>query len=327
MTITELERESGVGRNTIYYYIGDGLLPPAQKASATRSVYNRAHVELLHEITRLKTEGLSLREIREELADRIEAAAENGVDLVAKQNEATREAMLQVAARRFAEHGYEKTRISDVCRDMGVNAQLIYAHFPSKKHLFMACFEVYFEWMNEQVVAPIEETADSATRLAWRVWAGLGIQALSRDLQAMARVEALHPESELRPLVRKVYENMLAGSADELAGDRRAGANPGLFDDELVSYGFLGVLENMYLRSTWDSRYTREDIMRNLLGMFLAVRAAYEGRIDLSKDWQAVAGLVKDLARKLPNVSGLPGHVEGERPHDHGRAQATGSES
>jgi AcrR family transcriptional regulator len=315
LTISELERESGVGRNTIYYYIGDGLLPPAQKASATRSVYNQSHVELLREITRLKAEGLSLREIRDELAERIETAADNDVDLVAKQNEATREGILQAAARRFAEHGYEKTRISDICRDLGVNAQLLYAHFPSKKHLFMACFEVYFEWMNEQVVAPIAQSTDSATRLAWRVWAGLGIQALSRDLQAMARVEALHPESELRPLVREVYENMLSGSADELAADRRAGANPGIFDDELVAYAFLGVLENMYLRSTWDDKYTNEDIMRNLVAMFLAVRAAYEGRVDLSNDWQAMAGLVKDLARRSPNVSGSPGHSGPDGPH------------
>jgi DNA-binding transcriptional MerR regulator len=107
LTITELERESGVGRNTIYYYIGDGLLPPAQKASATRSIYNQAHVELLREITRLKGEGLSLRDIREELAERIETAAENDVDLVARQNKATIEAILQAAARRFAAHGYE----------------------------------------------------------------------------------------------------------------------------------------------------------------------------------------------------------------------------
>ncbi len=213
---------------------------------------------------------------------------------------------MQVAARRFAEDGYEKTRISDICTDMGVNAQLIYAHFPSKKHLFMACFAVYFEWMNSQVIAPIAESADSAARLAWRVWAGLGLQTLSRDLQAMARVEALHPESELRPLVRDVYEKMLAGSADELAADRKTGANAGLFDDELVAYGFLGVLENMYLRSTWDRRYTNEDILRNLVAMFLAVRAAYEGRVDLSEDWQALAGLVKDLGQRTPDVASFP---------------------
>jgi AcrR family transcriptional regulator len=306
MTISELERESGVGRNTIYYYISDGLLPPAQKASATRAVYDRSHVELLREITRLKAQGLSLREIREQLADQIEAAAEHGVDLVAKQNEATRDAILQAAARRFAEHSYENTRINDICRDLGINAQLLYSHFPSKKHLFMACFKVYFEWMNAHVVDPIERTDDSAARLAWRVWAGFGIQALSRDLQAMARVEALHAESDLRPLVREVYENILAGAAEEIAADRVDGANPGLFDDELVSYGFLGVLENMLMRATWDDKYTNEEIMRSLLAMFLAVRAAYRGRIDLTKDWEAIADLVKDLARKLPSVSELP---------------------
>jgi len=306
MTISQLERESGVGRNTIYYYISEGLLPPAQKASATRAVYNRSHAELLQEITRLKAEGLTLREIREELADRVEAAAENGVDLVARQTEATREAILQAAARRFMEHGYEDTRMSDVCRDVGINSQLLYSHFSSKKHLFIACFNVYFQWMDVQVVDPIAQCPDSAARLAWRVWAGLGIQALSRDLQAMARVEALHPGSELNPLVREVYENMLRGAAEELASERRPDANPGLFDDELVTHGFLGVLESMEMRATWDSKYSPRDILCNLLAMFLAVRAAYQGRVDLTGDWLALAPLVEQLVAKLPSAPSLP---------------------
>ena len=306
LTISALERESGVGRNTIYYYIGFGLLPPAQKASATRAVYDQSHLDLLREITRLKGNGLSLAEIRAELAERIETAAENSVDLVAQQSKATREAILQSAARRFATQGYEKTRISDICTDLGVNAQHLYAHFPSKKHLFIACFEVYSEWMNVQVQDSIDQSADSAARLAWRVWAGLGLQALSRDLQAMARVEALHPHSELRPLVRKVYEKILAGSADELAIDRKDGANPGLFDDELVAYGFLGVLENMAMRATWDRKYSGEDIMRSLLGMFLAVRAAYQGRIDLTGDWREIDELVKGLVNRPPGRPAFP---------------------
>jgi AcrR family transcriptional regulator/predicted DNA-binding transcriptional regulator AlpA len=306
LTISELERETGVGRNTIYYYVSEGLLPSAQKASTTRAVYDEAHVDLLREITRLKAEGLSLKKIRERLAGRIKAAAENGIDLVAKQNEATRDAILQAAALRFAEQGYERTRISDICRDLGVNAQLLYGHFPSKKHLFIACFDVYVSWMNARVAAPIEQTTDSATRLAWRVWAGLGLQALSRDLQAMARVEALHPASDLRPLVREVYEKMLAGSADELGADRKTVASAGLFDDELVAYGFLGVLENMEMRAYWDDKYTERDIMRNLLTMFLAVRAVYEGRVDLTKDWEAIAGLVEQLAAELPKAPKLP---------------------
>jgi DNA-binding transcriptional MerR regulator len=194
-TISELERETGVGRETIYYYIREGLLPPAQTASATRAIYDQSHVELLKEIKRLKAGGLSLKQIRDRLGDRVEAAAENGVDLVAKQNENTRDAILQVAARRFAERGFERTRISDICKEVGVTAQLLYGNFPSKRHLFIACYDVYVNWMNVQVVPPIEETDDSAARLAWRSWASYGIRALSPDLQALARVEAFGPWS------------------------------------------------------------------------------------------------------------------------------------
>jgi AcrR family transcriptional regulator len=306
LTISELESESGVGRDTVYHYVSIGLLPPAQKARATRGLYDQSHVDLLSEINRLKAEGLSLREIRGLLAERIETAQDTGVDLVATQHEAVRDAILQAAARRFAEHGYEKTRVTDLCKDVGVSAQLLYAHFPSKRHLFIACFEVYFEWMNAQVAAPIEQATDSATRQALRVWAGLGLQSLSKDLQAMARVEAFNPESELQPLVRKVYEEILAGSADELSAERKPGADPGVFSDELVAYGLLGALENMFMRATWDDRFTNEDIMRNLVGMFMAVRAAYQGRVDLAPEWKDMVGLVSGLSGRLPTMAEQP---------------------
>ena len=307
LAISELERATGVGRGTIYYYVSEGLLPRGQKASATRAIYGQSHVDLLQEITRLKAEGLSLREIRERLRDRVETAGRSGVDLVAKQTADTRDAILQTAARRFAERGYERTRIGDLCKEVGITAQVLYGIFPSKRHLFIACYDVYFEWMRKQVEPPIEETGDSAARLAWRSWASYGIQALSPDLQALARVEAFHPESELRSLVRGVYGKILAGTGGELAEGRRAGANPGLFDDELVVYAFLGALENMQMRASWDNAYTRQDVMRNLVAIFMAVRAAYAGRIELSEEWEAVAGLVDRLAASTPRPPGPRG--------------------
>jgi len=99
LTISQLERDSGVGRSTIYYYISEGLLPPAQKASATRAVYDQTYVDLLRAIGNMKADGLGLKEIRHRLAKRVAAAAENGVDLVAQQSEETRAAILDAAAR------------------------------------------------------------------------------------------------------------------------------------------------------------------------------------------------------------------------------------
>lgn len=310
LTISDLERATGVGRDTIHFYIGEGLLPPAQKASATRSIYERSHVELLQEIVRLKAEGLSLKEIRAQLHDRIEAAAQNGVDLVARQSEAIRTVILETAARRFAERGYQRTRISDLCKEVGVTAQVLYAHFPSKRHLFINCYRVYYQWMYAQVQPFIERTDDLNARLALRSWASFGIQSFSPDLQAMARVEAVHPESDLRPLVRGLYAEILESTKEELESERRLGresraeAGPGLLDEELVSYAFIGALENMQMRASWDDRYTRRDVMRNLLTMYMAVRAIFSGKLDPAGDWAAVAGLVESLAETTPDVEG-----------------------
>lgn len=307
LTISQLERETGVGRSAIYYYISEGLLPPAQKASATRAVYNQSHVDLIREIGRLKGEGLGLKDIRDLLRERVTVATESDVDLVARQSEATNTAIVQAAARSFAQRGYEKTRISDICKEVGITAQLLYSHFRSKRHLFVACYEVYFEWMHSKVVPPIEATADSAARMAWRNWASYGIRALSPDLQATARVEAIQDEGELRALVRGVYERILEGTKQELTADRRAGPNFDLFDDELTAYAFLGALENMQMRESWDDRYTKRDVIRNLVAMFLAVRAAYSGRVDLTTEWEAVAALVDLLATKHPGYEEVVG--------------------
>jgi AcrR family transcriptional regulator len=301
-TISQLEKATGVGRDTVYYYIREGLLPAGQKASATRSIYDESHAGLLREIGRLKSGGLSLREIRDRLGARIEQAAEVGIDLVAQQSEDSRNAILQVAARRFAKHGYERTRIADICKAAGVTAQVLYGHFPSKRHLFIACYQVYFEWMYVQAQPAIEQTSDLNARLAWRAWASYGIQSFSPDLQALSRVEAVHPESDLRGLLRGLFAAILDPTVQELSAERRAGANPGLFDDELISYAFEGALGNMQMRASWDGKYGRQDVIRNLLVMFMAVRAAYTGRVELTAEWNAVADLVGALATSDPRA-------------------------
>ena len=302
-SISDLERETGVGRTTIHYYITAGLLPPAQKASPTRAVYNELHVELLGEILRLKGEGLTLKEIEERLGPRMEAALENNVDLVARENEKMRNALVDAAAHRFAELGYERTRISDICRDLGVTVPVLYGYFPSKKHLFIACFQTYFEWSHVGLAEHLKAANDTAIHQAWWSWANYARQAFSTDLQALARVEAFHPESELRPLVRETYEEMLIEPIRALAREHRDSANSGLFDDELVAYGLLGALESMQMRASWDEKYTRDDVIRNRVTMFLAIRAAYAGRVDLVAEWRPISDDVERISRMpLPKV-------------------------
>ena len=60
----------------------------------------------------------------------------------------------------------------------------------------------------------------------------------------------------------------------------------------------------MQMASSWDSRFTKKDVMRNLLVMLMAVRAAYSGRIDLTQEWEAARGLVEELAARAPRPRG-----------------------
>ncbi len=56
MRMRELEKASGVGRETIRYYIREGLLPEPDRASRNSAFYNDTHVSRLRAIKRLQEE-------------------------------------------------------------------------------------------------------------------------------------------------------------------------------------------------------------------------------------------------------------------------------
>lgn len=56
MRMRELERLTGVGRETIRYYIREGLLPEPERASANSASYREEHVTRLRAIKRLQEE-------------------------------------------------------------------------------------------------------------------------------------------------------------------------------------------------------------------------------------------------------------------------------
>src|SRR5512133_3714560 len=159
LTIGDLEAESGTSRSTIYYYVRAGLLPPAQKSSPTRALYTDAHVELLEEIRRLKQEGLDIKAIREQLQHRVHSASQNGEDLVARQGEETRRAILRTAAREFARNGYRQTRIADIIAELGITPQVLYANFPTKRDLFAAAYRESLD-ISMSVIEPRLEGED-----------------------------------------------------------------------------------------------------------------------------------------------------------------------
>ena len=304
LTITDLERASGVPRSTIYYYVREGLLPTAQKAAASRAIYSDRHLALLGDISTLKRDGVSLQAIKERLASQILAAGDTGVDLVAEQNEQSRQAILAAAARLFVRKGYKRTRVADIIQEVGITPPVFYSHFASKQDLFVEAFGVFVSWMRGFLEGRLADEPDPAAREIARTHGYLGVQTLSPDLMALVRSEALHEDEDdaLRKAVKRSYKDMTQDTLDDLEGVRRQAGVTLPAPDELMAYGLLGGVENVVMRASWDDRYSRDDVLWTTLCMFLAVQAVYSGRLDLQAEFARYADAVERLAQTPPPV-------------------------
>ena len=76
--------------------------------------------------------------------------------------QATREHLLEVATRLFADRGYESTSIETVLQEAGVSRGALYHHFSSKENLFEA---VYASAQTRVAREIVEEAVGAATPL------------------------------------------------------------------------------------------------------------------------------------------------------------------
>jgi AcrR family transcriptional regulator len=300
LTIGELESEASVPRQTIYYYVRTGLLPPAQKASRSRALYTEEHLALLGEIEKLRRRGLRRSAIKAQLAGRVREAGSTGVDLVARREEETRQAILVAATRSFATKGYKGTRMADLIDELGITPQVLYGHFATKRDLFVACYKIAVLCMDAYLRPQFENAQDSAEMQVWYMYADSGIKAFAPNLMMLAVEAAQHDEDARRDL-REAYRVITEDAVADLRSMRRGEDDPP-FSDELIVHAIFGGFEQMLARAGLDDEYSWQDCVRNGLGLFLAVRAAYCGELDLSDLTTRYGTLLDEVAQLPPPV-------------------------
>ena len=281
LSIKELAEVTGVPRTTIHYYLRQGLLPRPQKTAASRSLYTEEHAEILREIAELKNAGLSLAEIESELRHRLDRFNEIPVDLVAQEYDRVHSRILAVAMRDFSTKGYKNTHVTTIMKELGITASVFYAHFPSKRRLLAECVSTMMEWSLVYGDSRRDSTEDPAERLMWLAFASLHVFDLGSSGLALIRVEKIHDDAELeeadRGSPRGVIERITKDFCRCPGRDSRSPAVP----DELVAHSLLGAYEQTYFRLFSDREYSRRDLLRTHLWVFLAVQAARRGEIDI----------------------------------------------
>jgi AcrR family transcriptional regulator len=294
LTISELERASGVPRTTIHFYLREKLLSPGLKTAATRALYSQRHLDRLSAIERLKKEGLSLPAIKQALGEDGEPPdqyAENH----ARRADLERQSILEAAAHRFASAGYTGTRVADIVKDVGVNKQVLYFHFPTKRALFLESLEVYVGWLVVANESAIKSVADPYERLLLRMDAFASLQKNSPLFLSLLRAESWTQGEDARGVAQRILTRLVQPTIDELEVLRNERTPAGLHED-IFAHGLLGFGDAVRVISMMGRQVSLLEALRASVAIFACVRAIWSGDFAVRELLSKYDGLINQIA-------------------------------
>jgi AcrR family transcriptional regulator len=140
----------------------------------------------------------------------------------AAQGRATREQLIEVATRLFAERGYEDTSIEEVLTAAGVSRGALYHHFGGKDALFKAVVETVEDRVMRTLSAAGSEAPDAFGRLrdTSLAWVGMAVdpviqRVVLRDAPSVLGLERWHDPDQQQAVVA------MRAILGELAGEGR----------------------------------------------------------------------------------------------------------
>ena len=185
--------------------------------------------------------------------------------------EATRQSIVEAAARVFRRDGYSGARLSDIAGEIGMKAGSLYYHFDSREALVEAVMEMGTKRTHEAVMERLRalpEDADHLTRLEAAIETHLVMVLVQEDI-ASATTKLI---SQVPPQIR---DKLLAGQRaygalwrSLLVAARKGGAIRADVDLSVVRMSIMGALN---WAADWykPGRLTPREIARDITTMVL----------------------------------------------------------
>ncbi|MBU1670771.1 MAG: MerR family transcriptional regulator [Actinobacteria bacterium] len=255
--ISDLEKLTGLNRNTIHYYVREGLVSPPYRTGKTMAYYDDEHIAELNEIRLLRNRGMSLSYIRSEMQKKSGGAEAPRVesDVSAER----RRRIMDKGVELFTRRGYYQTKVEDIAREVGVGNSTFYRYFPNKRALFIECLNDVYQTMFEGVWGELREKTDPMVRLKERARIVLNSYSQFVDI-----LQVLHNAVEDDPGLEAKRKEIYAIIAATLKRDILNGIEQGVFPEvnaDVWSYMLLGLLESASLLLTLDSRYEPDEVV------------------------------------------------------------------
>ncbi|MEU7895864.1 TetR/AcrR family transcriptional regulator [Nonomuraea sp. NPDC049152] len=162
------------------------------------------------------------------------------MNLKAERGAATRDRVLAIATRLFAEHGYDGTSIEMVLHESALSRGALYHHYAGKDALFEAVLEAVETRVGHEIAEAVKGAADAeeALRQGARAWIRLASEQVIQRIvlidapsvlgwEKWREVEARHAFGMLKGALRatkavqddhlEVYAHMLLAAINEIA--------------------------------------------------------------------------------------------------------------
>jgi len=266
MKISELSRRSGIQISTIRYYLLKGLIPAPLKTGKTRAYYSGAHLKALSLIRHKQVEEHKpLSVIREEIRKKVSFPRNN--ERSSDQLSDKHDAILSSSTALFLKKGYAETSIEEIAYHGKMSKETIYQHFRNKEEILMACADMIFSHMYDEVWREIKVEKDMTLRMAKRGKAFFS--SYPQWITMMNLVKALsvgdNPtfKAKFHELIQLIVKPLIR-EVDQLKQEGLVRKN---IDTTLACYILLGMIE-YGARLMTNEHYSQEEIVNSIYSIF-----------------------------------------------------------
>jgi AcrR family transcriptional regulator len=130
-----------------------------------------------------------------------------------------REMVIEAAIDEFGEHGYHAASTGAIAKRAGISQPYIYALFPDKETLFLACYRRGCERISHAFAEAARGTASGEDRIKAMGTAYVELLKNRRELMLQLQAFAAASDPTLRPAVRESFLDVLGDIRRLLGGD------------------------------------------------------------------------------------------------------------